>query len=244
MKKLIRGYFNSLLPAYASGTLGFVARLACTLWLRIDAAGTSELKKVDSLRQGAMTQTSHTVPPNVLASVQRQIRSAPRLTESRPDIGAGRRRRSRMVWVVPIVLAVVALGAVLYAMPPAILLEWSVVGEQPNEFRVYRARTSSDGDGGTADFEFLNQIPAADLGQTYSFADIQLLPGQQYLYRVEALDTSGRVVKSNITLGDSISALPGQLALLTAILILTYGLYVFAGHWPVTARGSGQGMVF
>ena len=243
MKGLIRSHIYSLFPAYLNGTLGFVARLACALWLRIDSAAPSELKMVDRLRQGTMTQASHAVPPSALTSIQKRIRSAPQSADKRPDINAGRRRRSRLAWAIPIILAVLALGAVLYAMPPAILLEWSVVGEQPKEFRVYRARAGGDGESGTAEFEFLNQIPAGDLGQPYSFADIQLLPGQRYVYRVEALGTNGRIVKSNTTIGDSISALPGQLALLAVVLVLICGFYVFAGHWSVTAATGGQGMV-
>ena len=240
----MQNYFKLLLPAYLNGTIGPFERLVYILWLRLDTNTPAEIKKVERLQRGMQAQTTHEVPRNVLSSIQKQIEQESLVSGEIPQRAVNRGIAGRLTWGIPIVLALLALGAIWYALPPAITLEWSVKGDQPSDFRVYRARLDGDDLANAADFVILSEVPAAGQGQPYTLMDVQLLPGQRYLYRVEAVDRSGKIVHSNTTVADSITALPGQLALLCAVLIVVYTLYLFIlrGRNSVVT-GDGMGML-
>ncbi|GAB4580753.1 MAG: hypothetical protein Fur0022_34950 [Anaerolineales bacterium] len=124
-------------------------------------------------------------------------------------------------------MALVLLSLVLLwqVFPPGITLQWTSISGEPLTFRIYRASSSS-----SHQFELLDEIsPSVKLtsleARVYTYSDYFLLPGQEYIYRIEAVDQNG-VIASQQIISDAAHALPGQISLFVTLLILAYGLSV------------------
>jgi hypothetical protein len=118
------------------------------------------------------------------------------------------------------------------ALPPGIVLQWSVEGSTPETFRVYRAEVDA---GIESRFELLDELPATAQAQKYTFIDFRLLPGQEYLYRVEGLNSAGQPAASQTITGQGVDALPGQLAILLVFIFTGYCLWqIFQLRRPLT----------
>jgi hypothetical protein len=244
MKKRLRNKLRSSLLAYVNRTLSRPGRLMIEMWLGRDAAARAELAQLRRLQQGIALSARRQAPKGVLERVRMQVREEATVAGSDVQQVEHQRLTPRLSWVMVVLLALLAGAIVWFAGPPVVSLEWSVSAGQPSEFRIYRARLDEGLDAGNADFVLLSEIQAGSSKQDYKYTDLQLLPGQKYMYRVEALDVSGAVVKSNTTLSDSLDALPAQLLLLAASLILLYGLAEFVlrsqatDRWASSDRGS------
>jgi hypothetical protein len=171
------------------------------------------------------------------AAVRRQIMNLTR----QPQLSLWRTR-----WLPALsglTLTVLALLMLWNVVRPGIGLQWSVTGELPVAFQVYRAPLGSDR------FEFVREIPVQPGARTYTFIDTALWPGQAYQYRVVATSmaaahTGSAPVGAGPTIhvsGDSASdtiaahgaeALPTQLIIVLSSLLLgltvTYALQQFA----------------
>jgi hypothetical protein len=121
-----------------------------------------------------------------------------------------------------ITLAIVVLVCLWFAIRPGAALEWTVSGDLPRSFRIYRASR------GSQDFQVIRQVESQLGVYTYQFVDIFTFPGVAYSYRVEGLEPGGESTLSE-TVGASplaaltlqlmiilISSLAGYTALLTA----------------------------
>jgi hypothetical protein len=110
---------------------------------------------------------------------------------------------------------------------------WSVSDSPLTAFRVYRVPV------GGADFELLSEVPAQPDVQQYTYVDAHLLPGQSYVYVVEGLGVEGQSAFSQAITVNALEALPGQLAILVASLVIAYGATASMqrllsdgwGHW-------------
>jgi hypothetical protein len=202
------------LPAYAAGTLGGWRRLAVKAWLKRDSAAREQLQQIQALRHDIRRQPQ--VQP--AADVYRAIQST--IAQDAAPAPAGRPVRPAVAWVAAIVIALVALLLTWQALPPGISLEWSVRGEQPQAFRIYRAPITPDSPAPSQPFTLLDELPADEAAAAYRFTDWLPLPGQAYVYRVEALDQSGQPTASQTVLGRGIDALAGQLLTLAALGLL------------------------
>jgi hypothetical protein len=89
-------------------------------------------------------------------------------------------------------------------------------------FRVYRAEVDAGEAAETAQFELLDELPASEQARQYTFTDFRLLPGQNYVYRVEGLNEAGQPAASQTISGQGIDALPGQLAIMIVLLFTVY----------------------
>lgn len=241
MKARLRSKLISALPAYLNQTLRGPGRLMVALWLKRDATARAELAQLERLQDAIVLSTRRELPESVLERVRQQIQAETNAASGSVREVKYRRLTPGLASVVIVLLALLAGVVAWIAIPPVIALEWSVSTGHPSEFRIYRARLDEGVNAGLAEFELLNEIPADPTAQPYRYADLQLLPGQRYLYRVDALDASGAVVKSNTTLGDSLGALPGQLVLLGASLVLLYGFTEFAVRGRNYGRWSNNG---
>jgi hypothetical protein len=245
MKSVFRKRFSQLLPAYLNGTLDPFGQLMVGLWLRSSVAARDELAQLGRIQKAVAIWEGRSVPEGVLGRIQQQIRYQTSSVTPMVKPGSERPLARRLAWVLVTALALFAVAIVWFALPPAISLKWSVSGGQPNEFRVYRAQVARDYEAASVDFMLLNTVPADQAVLSYMYSDLQILPGQRYLYRVDALDGSGVIVKSNTTLANSVAALPGQLLLIAALLLILYGLSAFIKHnqRPIRLDSGGQGMI-
>jgi hypothetical protein len=214
LNQRLKKEFGPWLPAYAAGTLGGWRRLAVKAWLKRDAVAREQLRQIQALRHEIRRQPQ--VQPS--ADVYREIQAA--IAQDAKLAPAGRPIRPAVAWVAAIVIALVALLVTWQALPPGISLEWSVQGEQPQAFRIYRAPIAPDSPAPSQPFTLLEELPADEAAAAYRFTDWLPLPGQEYVYRVEALDQSGQPTASQTVVGRGLDALAGQLLTLAAVGLL------------------------
>lgn len=146
------------------------------------------------------------------ATVRRQIMSLAR--QPQPSLW-----RTRWLPVFSgLTLALLALVVLWNVVRPGIGLQWSISGETPAAFQVYRAPLGSD------HFEIVQQVPARPDALTYTFIDTALWPGQAYQYRVVAANvaaSSARMDAISATIAaNSAEALPAQLTIILSSLLL------------------------
>lgn len=133
-----------------------------------------------------------------------------------------------------LILAGILLWRVL---PPGLVVQWSVQGEVPATFRVYRAPAeSAEAD----DFTLIGELAAESGVVNYDFTDLRLIPGQQFSYRVEGFSETGQLATSQAMVGDSLEALPGQLILLLVVSVIGLGIYAALGQFFPVHLGGGR----
>jgi hypothetical protein len=200
------------LPAYAGGLVHGWRRLLLKWWLDHDVAAREQLAQIKTLRQEIRRQPQQQPSAAVFLKVQAAIAKEvqPVKTPTRPIFA----------WVATIVIALAALLLVWQALPPGISLEWSVEGDLPAAFRVYRAPVAPDSPAPNQPFTLLDELQATEAAAAYQFTDWLPLPGQEYVYRVEALDPSGQPTASQMVVGRGLDALAGQLLTLAALGLL------------------------
>lgn len=137
-----------------------------------------------------------------------------------PPVAQARTERS---WVAMPALAIglVTLAVILLwqALPPGLVLEWSMDGATPTQFQIYRALASGTSAPDESDFVLLSELEARPGDEAYEYVDVRLLPGQSYAYRLEAFDDAGLRSISQTVVRQSQDALLGQIALISALAI-------------------------
>jgi len=116
-----------------------------------------------------------------------------------------------------------ALGAALvifvvlwFVVRPGVALRWLARGEDISVFRIYRSVS------GAEDYQLLGEVPAgADV--QYEYVDMRLLPWETYTYLVEGVPGNASPVVSQAVTSNALEALPAQLMLLVASLLMGYG---------------------
>jgi hypothetical protein len=171
--------------------------------------------------------------PEELPSAEVWQGIAARLTPAAPRAAQS---RARTVWAAGLAVCALLVLALWSALPPGIVLQWSVQGDAPQAFHVYRAERMGETDIEALDFALVEEMPAAAGSPAYRFMDVRLVPGHSYVYRVDALDENGQLLTSQVAAGNGWDALPGQLALVMALTITAYGAYAFAQ--PGALRGK------
>lgn len=205
------------MPAYAGGLVHGWRRLLLGLWLEHDAAAREQLARIEALRQEIRRQPQELPSAEVFIKIQATIAE-----EIQPAKGPA---RPVAVWAAAVVaIALVTLLLVWQALPPGISLEWSVQGDSPAAFRVYRAPMAVDSPAPSQPFTLLDELQANEAAAAYRFTDWLPLPGQEYVYRVEALDQSGQPTASQTVIGRGVDALAGQLLTLAALGLLIASL--------------------
>lgn len=214
LKKRLQTELALWLPAYAAGTVRGWRRQVLKVWLSRDPEARERQRQLVALQVDIGRQPQ--VEPS--ANVYRYLQAAV-AQEAKP---VARPARPTVAWVAAIVIALASLVLVWQARPPGISLEWSVQGELPNAFRVYRAPIAPDSVAPSQPFILLDEIEADEATAAYRFTDWLSLPGQNYVYLVEALDQSGQPTASQTVIGRGLNALTGQLFTLAVLgLLLT-----------------------
>ncbi len=215
---MIQKTLRALLPEYTNHTLSPLKRWIVAAWLKGDTAARLELQTLHHLRAAIQAQPIVAPSADVWDRIQAGVRTPTAL--STPVRARGGFWQTWAVGMAMVVLSLVLLWKVL---PPSVILQWSAQGGEPATFRIYRAVS-----GQTEAFELLKEIAPQDNitslnARVYTYRDFLLLPGQQYIYRVEVIDQNGFSTSQTI-IGDSTGALPGQVALLLSLVIVIYGL--------------------
>jgi hypothetical protein len=212
LKQQLQKEIDQWLPAYAGGLVHGWRRPILRWWLDHDAVARERLAHIKALRREIRRQPQEQPAAAVFLKIQAAIAE-----EVEP---ARALRRPVAVWVATVVIALAALLLVWQALPPGISLEWSVQGAQPTTFRVYRAPAADDSAAPSQPFTLLDELQADAATAAYKFTDWLPLPGQNYVYRVEALDQSGQATASQSVIGRGLDALAGQVLTLAALGLL------------------------
>jgi hypothetical protein len=216
LKKRLQTELALWLPAYAAGTARGWQRQVLKTWLDRDPAAREQLRQLEALQSNIRSQPQMEPSADVYLKLQAAIAQ-----EAKP---VARPARPTIAWVAAIVIALASLVLVWQARPPGISLEWSVQGELPNAFRVYRAPVAPDSVAPSQPFILLDEIEADEATAAYRFTDWLSLPGQNYVYLVEALDQSGQPTASQTVIGRGLDVLAGQLLTLAALGLLLLSL--------------------
>ena len=162
------------------------------------------------------------------------------------DIGPQREAKTQSArsWpaIPALAIGLLALAIVLLwqALPPGLVLQWSVDGLTPSQFQIYRAPTTGVSAPAESDFVLLSELEARPGEADYEYVDVRLLPGQAYAYRLEAFDDAGLRSVSQTVVRHSQEALLGQVALLAALAVaLGYGWLLIQQFLPHNARRVG-----
>lgn len=215
LKKRLQTELALWLPAYAAGSVRGWRRQVLKAWLDRDPAAREQLRQLEALQSSIRSQPQVEPSADVYLKLQAAISQEVKKPAARPA-------RPTVAWVAAIFIALAALVLVWQALPPGISLEWSVQGELPRAFRVYRAPIDPDSPVPNQPFTLLDELPASETEAAYQFTDWLPLPGQNYVYRVEALDQSGQPTASQTVVGRGLDVLAGQLLTLAALgLLLT-----------------------
>jgi hypothetical protein len=224
LKHWLREELEQWLPAYAGGLVHGWRRLLLKSWLAHDGAARKQLGQIETLRREVRRQPQEQPSAEVFLRIQAAMAEEVRPVRTPSKLIA--------VWAAAIVIALATLLLVWQALPPGISLEWSVEGQLPTAFRVYRAPISAESPAPSQPFTLLDEVEASDASAAYQFTDWLPLPGQAYVYRVEALDQSGQPTASQTVIGRGLEALAGQLLTLAALglLLTSMALIIRAGH--------------
>jgi len=203
-KKRISPPSAALLPWYLNRSLPAADRPAADEQAR---RFSQTLSAWQAVRSAALSQPSRLPPAAVRQRVLAQTQAA----------GRTRRMPRGLPLLSGAAFAVLALLLLWNVVQPGIGLQWSVNGTVPTAFRVYRAPAGSDR------FEILREIPAQSGTADYSYVDTALWPGQDYQYRVEAVND--RAAAATVA-ANGAEVVPAQLAIvLSSLLIGIAGAY-------------------
>lgn len=161
-----------------------------------------ELAALKNAVRGQVTQT----PP---AFVRSQVMEKIHLTQP---------VRPKLQWAIGMVLGLIIFAMLWRIVQPGIVIQWVWKQGDVKIFQVYRALEGSD------QFAYLSEISAQTALTEYTFVDPLLIPGQNYTYRIVGFDTEGISILDQMVTESSLAALPGQIALIVASLMIAIGL--------------------
>ena len=206
--KLKSNQMRILLPWYANGTLQPSEKQMVEEWLLQDPSAQAELAELRRMRQDIKNRPQIPTPAGSFYGVTARIQAKPRL----PWWAVSR-------WVslsMGTVLTLAILIILWMVVRPGVVLQWSVSESSLSTFRIYRAPM------GSQDYKLLSEVPLEENVLQYSFVDAWLVPGQDYVYRVEGVEQGQFLAVSQSIVTSSMVALPGQLAILFTSLVLGY----------------------
>jgi hypothetical protein len=218
LSRTMRGY----LPAFLNGTLDPVRRRIVSMLIQRDESMKNEVHRLMLLRSSVRAQPVLTPDPGVLRRIKESASHTNRQTSLK--------WRPALLWSA--VIGVLAAAALLLwqALPPGLEISWSLAGQTPDSFRIYRAPVGSSQSG---DFSLIGELPAQEGVARYDYTDLRLLPGQQYRYQVQAVDSLGNMVTSEAMIGDALDALPRQLAFFAIFVMLLFAAFTVLRQYRI-----------
>jgi hypothetical protein len=242
IRKKITQHLYTQLPAYINGALNPTQKRIVAFWLKRDEQARITAENLQTLQTAVRRQPRRGPSPAVLGKIQAQIHSqqtaSSRTTPQRAALQRASLHKPALgfpILLLSIVTLILAATIMWQALPPGIVLQWSVEGQAPATYRVYRAAAGSEQIIADNQFKLLDEVSAAGRDRQYTFTDIRLLPGQNYVYRVEGLTAAGQPAASQTITGRAIDALPGQLAMLLVFIFCGYVVWTMFQQWrPMT----------
>ena len=229
MKLGMRRFIREYLPAYVNGTLGILQRRLLDGWLARDAALQDELSELSSLHSVMHNQPLDAPDPSILVRIRAAAASEP----VQPRVSW----RPSLVWPLTVTILVLAVILLWRTLPPGLEVSWSLSGPAPESFKVYRASvdsTSSD------EFSLIGELPAQTGIAKYDYTDIRLVPGQQFLYQVEAIGDSGNTITSAALVGNALEAFPRQLLFLIILAVIGFAVVKMLRQLKTLLLNPGQ----
>jgi hypothetical protein len=222
----------ALLPWYLNGTLSPSESRTIARWLRkshgalpdVGAPRQTDLATWREVQRSVRSQPAAFPNPGVWRRIASEISHSP----CRPLARIGTRL------ALGTCLALLLLALFWTILQPGVLLEWSARGGTVVAFRIYRAPL------GTTDYSFVGQIPADPRPGRYHYVDAKLWPGQRFVYRIDVVGAGGRLAACRILSGNSLVALPAQMAVGAVSLVIGYGVVTLSGPGPGLGRTRGQ----
>lgn len=126
-------------------------------------------------------------------------------------------------WATSTAVAVLVMFVLWIVVQPGTVLAWQSF-QDVTTFRVYRAPA------GSANYKLLREIEAQEEVTRYTFLDPLLIPGQDYQYKVEGLQTEGQLAFQETISGNTARVLPAQLAIILTSLMLTFATLYFTNQ--------------
>ena len=124
-----------------------------------------------------------------------------------------------------LLLAFCILILLWFTVRPGVVLQWSLDQDGINSYRIFRASHGSN------QFELITEIASQNNRMTYTYVDAFLIPGKDYIYRVEGVRVNGESVFSQKIPGRYLEILPGQLALIFTSLVAGFGITFLGQYW-------------
>ncbi len=200
---------QDLLPWYLNQTLNPAEREQVECWLADQ--GPEALRRLEAWQQVRAAARSQP-QPNLAPDVRQQVVVRAQATSYR------RPQAVWLPWLSGAVLAALVLVVLWNVVRPGIGLQWSVSGDQPAAFRIYRAPLGSDR------FEVVGEVAVHPPVADYTFVDTTPWLGQSYQYRVEAVNQAA--VSATIA-ADGAEVLPLQMAIVAGSMLTGFAAIFF-----------------
>lgn len=192
-----------LLPMYVNGKLPPDQRMQVEAWLEHDPQVRLELEMWQLLRTAIHERPTQNPSQQVWVRLQQQV-----------ELDGHRLPRLVISVLAGFSLAFATLMILWITIRPGVLLQWSVSGSAPAAYRIYRAPA------GSQDFVLLGEVAGRESMSHYSYLDVLFIPGRPHAYQVEGITTTGDPIVSQRVESQSLAALPGQMAILLASILL------------------------
>lgn len=201
---------RKLLPFYLNGTLSKKEKGRVEKAMDKDAYARGDLSTWTSIKSSVIEQPRYNPSPLVWDKLLTAVQMS--REKKLPLLPLWRS------FLVGTIMAIFMMAALWFVIRPGVMLDWSVQHEGMVGYKLYRA------DLGSTQFKLIKVVTARIGQQRYSYTDILLLPGKDYVYRVEAIPATGNPVYSQEVSGKYLEILPGQAALLITSIIFGYGM--------------------
>lgn len=197
---------SELLPWHINRTLGENEARQVEAWLESSLEARIGYHKLKKIAQSVGEQPVGHLNPGVWQLLlQKARRPAPLMSFWLSGMN---------FWIIAAAIALAVMLSLWAALKPGIVLNWSVSGDIPETFRVYRSRP------GAASYELIQEIASQPGVTNYRFIDLRLAPLNTFVYRVEGRVSGGGIALSQSVLAPPLPAFFAQLALfLTGLLV-------------------------
>ena len=171
----------------------------------------------EALKQQPTLAPPEAVRGRVMAAVAAAVAAGPQRYTGR---GWGPAAR----WAAGFGMAVVVFVLLWAVVRPGVVLGWTVSGEPPAAYRVYRSLGPDEKQA------LVREVKALPEEDSYRIVDPFVLPAARYTYTVEGVASNGRTIASQSAAVDAATVLPAQVAILVASLLVGWGaVAVFNG---------------
>ena len=228
MNERIKGYFTAQLPAYANGSLPLPLAWLVSLWLRLRPEAVEALEGLRSVQAALASENALQPSASAWLGIRDRLQVQPAKSRLGPKL---------QIWGLAALVLAASTVLLWNILPPGIVLEWSFDGYAPEVFLVYRAAENDAPGGEQLEFALIEQVPVDSGNRAFRFTDMRALPGQTYVYRVEAIGPNGFSLGSDIVSADAAQALPGQAALLFAFIGIILALVLLVKNSSSYPRG-------